>query len=95
MDQGVSARQPASERKPHQGDPIIESQFSQQFIQPGGIVLTQPAEQNEVRAARDDIDRIDLKQLHPPDRIKHILFGSDGGWCSQQTLGGEVDQADF
>jgi hypothetical protein len=38
------------------------------------LVLAQPAEQHEIRTARDDADRVDLQHAHPPDRRQHVLL---------------------
>ena len=40
----------------------------EQFVKPGRWIGTEPREQHEVWAARYDMDRVDLQQLHALDR---------------------------
>ena len=53
--------------------PVFEqSPFRQQLVQPFAPVIAQPAPQHQVRAARHDMDRIDLQDAHAAHRFENI-----------------------
>src|SRR5215212_4785433 len=55
--------------------PVLEQRpLSQKLVQPHRLVGAQPAPQHQVRAARDDGDRIDLQHSHPQDDPPNIVL---------------------
>ncbi|MNP31451.1 hypothetical protein D3C76_1245710 [compost metagenome] len=71
--------------------PVLEDVTPcQQLIQPGGIVVTEPAEQHQVGAARHHRDGVYLQQRHAADagqQVGRARLALGGG---QQALGREL-----
>lgn len=55
--------------------------LTQGIIQPFGLIVTETAEQHQIRAAGDDINGVDLQQRHTLDGGKNI-----GGLRAAQGL---------
>ncbi|MPN07123.1 hypothetical protein SDC9_154389 [bioreactor metagenome] len=72
-----------------------ELALNQQFIQPGGVVIAQAAEELQVLAAGYNVNGIDLQKAQTADAGKHIFFASGLiGW-GEQPLGMQHPLAAF
>ena len=70
--------------------PIFEQRaFSQQVGQPFLRISAQPAPQHQVRAARNDVDRIDLQDTHSTNRRQQIGLAGDSIGPAVQSLRGD------
>src|SRR5665213_3203596 len=67
--------------------------FFEQLFEPLRLVHTEPGKQHEIRAARDDVDGIDLQYAHAFDRGKHVRFACTWAWPRKQALRGEMEVA--
>ncbi len=65
----------------------------EQFVEPRRTVRADPRKQHEVRAARDDADRVDLQLAHALDRGEHVALARAPARAREQALRGEVQQA--
>jgi hypothetical protein len=61
------------------------------LVEPLRRVGTETAEQNQIRAAGDDVNRVDLQLRHAADRIEDVGFGGFAARRGQQTLRGEME----
>jgi hypothetical protein len=65
----------------------------QRLVEPLLRVGAEAREQHQIRAARDDMDRVDLQQLHRFDRHEQAPARGPGARRPQQALRGEVQVA--
>jgi len=67
--------------------------FGQRLVQPGHRVITQPRVQYQVRAARHDVDGVDLQQAHALHGGHHVGAPGASPAGLQQALGRQLQQA--
>src|SRR5919108_2194913 len=70
--------------------PIFKQRaFSQQIVQPAWIIVTEAAPQHKVGATSDDIDSINLQNVHLANDRPNGFFGSAWLWSIMQSLRGD------
>ena len=67
--------------------------FGEQFVQPLRRVPTEPREQHQVRAARNDMDGVDLQHAHACDRGQHVGLARAPARSREQALRRKVQAA--
>ena len=67
--------------------------LGQRLIQPLWWVTSQTRKQNQVGAACDDMNRVDLQQLHALNATAQAQAGGSGFWRVQQALRGQLKMA--
>jgi hypothetical protein len=74
--------------------PVFEQiALGQMLVQPLRRVGAEAAEQNEIRAARHHVDRIDLQLRHAANRVEHVGLGGFAARRGQETLSGQMEGA--
>jgi hypothetical protein len=82
----IASRDKASLVRPAFG----ESSLRQRFIKPFHRVMTKARVQNQIRAACDDMNGVDLQQSHALDHGHHIIASRASFQRLQQSLGGQL-----
>ncbi len=74
--------------------PVLEQfRVGEMFVEPLRRICAEPAEQHEIRAARDDMDRVDLQLAHPADGGEHVGLDRLAARRRQEALRGEMQCA--
>jgi hypothetical protein len=74
--------------------PVFEQlAVSEMLVEPLRQIRAQPAEQNEIRATRDDMNRVDLQLRHLRDRAENVCLGRLAARWSEQALSGQMQRA--
>ena len=74
--------------------PVLEQfAFGEMFVEPLLRIRAEPAEQHEIRTARDDVNRVDLQLRHAADRVEHVGLDGLAARRRQQTLRGQMQGA--
>src|SRR5690349_1011967 len=67
--------------------PVFEQRAClEQLLEPARVVVTEAAPQHEVGTAGDDVDGIDLQNVHLSDDRADSFFGGTRLWAIVQTL---------
>ncbi len=74
--------------------PVFEQgAFGQMLVEPLRLTVANAAEQHEVRAACDHVNRVDLQLRHAANRAQHVRFRRFTARRRKQALGYQMQSA--